>query len=488
MASQILLQARNFEASRRISPGDRPLFHLSPKTGWMNDPNGFSYYKGLYHLFSQYHPYDSHWGPMHWGHAVSADLLRWTFLPCAMAPDAAYDQCGCFSGGAAALPDGRQLLMYTGVGEGGVQTQCLAVGDGTEYDKYAANPVIDASMLPEGASRIDFRDPHIWQEADGSFWAVISNLTGSGASERAKFFLFSSPDGFRWKYERVLAENTFGLGRMWECPDLFELDGQQVLLASATEMQPEDPNEPKGNGNIALIGRIDPGTGSFVTERTQLIDRGFDFYAAQTLLSPDGRRIMIAWMQSWDTLTPESRERPWFGQMTVPRELFLRDGNLCQMPVRELLACRREEVRRKNVILEDAEILFPGISGRILDLELTLDMEQSQNLSLFELVFVKNERYRTFLRFDPAESTLELDRTESGSAPEIKNKCRGRVAVPDGRLRLRVILDRFSVEVFANEGETALTMTLFSDPCADHISFAARGKALFDVTKYSLEI
>ena len=114
--SQVLRDARRYEEEKDklIDAGDRPAFHLSARVGWMNDPNGFSYYDGQYHLFYQYHPYDSHWGPMHWGHAVSEDLIHWTYLPAAMAPDRPYDRDGCYSGSALTLPDGRQMLMYTG--------------------------------------------------------------------------------------------------------------------------------------------------------------------------------------------------------------------------------------------------------------------------------------------------------------------------------------------------------------------------------------
>lgn len=169
MASQTLREARKYEEAceKLIKEAERPAFHLSARIGWMNDPNGFSYYNGVYHMFYQYHPYDSVWGPMHWGHAVSRDLLHWEYLPAALAPDEIYDRDGCFSGSALTLPDGRHLLMYTGVVQerqknGGtleIQAQCLAVGDGTDYEKYENNPVLDEKDLPEGSSRFDFRDP-----------------------------------------------------------------------------------------------------------------------------------------------------------------------------------------------------------------------------------------------------------------------------------------------------------------------------------------
>ena len=145
MTNNILCDARRYELEKekKVTKEERPEFHLSSRIGWMNDPNGFSYYNGKYHLFYQYHPYSTEWGPMHWGHAVSEDLLHWQYLPVAIAPDQEYDKDGCFSGSAVTLPDGRHLLMYTGVRREkqpdgtvrDVQTQCLAVGDGIEYKK-----------------------------------------------------------------------------------------------------------------------------------------------------------------------------------------------------------------------------------------------------------------------------------------------------------------------------------------------------------------
>ena len=146
MISQKLLLARAYEeeAARRIPDTSRPKFHLSPYVGWMNDPNGFSYYKGEYHLFYQYNPYDTVWGSMHWGHAVSKDLIHWHYMPVALAPDKSYDSFGCFSGSAVELPNGEHLLMYTGVHKDSntgeeFQTQCIAIGDGLNYRKYSQN-------------------------------------------------------------------------------------------------------------------------------------------------------------------------------------------------------------------------------------------------------------------------------------------------------------------------------------------------------------
>ena len=155
MSKEKLMRAREFEQEqlKRISPEERPCYHVTGGSGWINDPNGFSFYKDEYHLFYQYHPYSNEWGPMHWGHVTSKDLITWERLPLAMVPEESYDNFGCFSGSGVELPDGRHLLMYTGVGyvsdipmaNGELpthQTQCLAVGDGTDYEKYEKNPIL----------------------------------------------------------------------------------------------------------------------------------------------------------------------------------------------------------------------------------------------------------------------------------------------------------------------------------------------------------
>ena len=188
MISKELLSARQYEEREgaMIPEEDRPVYHFSPRVGWLNDPNGLSYYKDKYHLFYQYHPYNTYWGPMYWGHAVSDDMISWQYLPAALAPDTEYDRTGCFSGSASTLPDGRQFLMYTGVLDDGTdplgkgrwkQQQCIAVlSDETgEYEKYEGNPVLTEADLPEGGDVFEFRDPYLWKADDGTYRAVAAN-------------------------------------------------------------------------------------------------------------------------------------------------------------------------------------------------------------------------------------------------------------------------------------------------------------------------
>ncbi len=493
MTSQTLREARKYEeeAEKLIKKEERPDFHLSVRTGWLNDPNGFSYFKGEYHLFYQYYPYDTKWGPMHWGHAVSKDLLHWEYLPAALAPDEAYDKDGCFSGSALELPGGRHLLMYTGVlkehqTDGkwrDVQTQCLAVGDGVDYIKYEKNPVIDENSLPEGGSRVDFRDPKMWREKDGTYRCVAGNRPADGSGQ---ILLYTSQDGFDWKFKSVLVSNNNRFGRMWECPDFFELDGAWVLLTSPQDMLPKGFEYHNGNGTLCLIGDLDEASGTFTEKSNQSVDYGIDFYAPQTLRAPDGRRIMIGWMQNWDTCEPRIHSRYWFGQMSLPRELSIRDGRLYQNPVRELENMRCNKVTHRDVSVLGT-ISLEGVKGRRIDMELELwPGDEEKIYQKFAVRFAQNDKYQTSLSFRPRESILKVDRKFSGSRRAIIHQRRCLVNSANGRLKLRIILDRFSVEVFVNDGEHVLTATIYTEQEADGVSFFADGNVKMDIVKYDL--
>jgi len=492
--SQILCNARKYEEdkSKDITESMRPGFHLSARVGWMNDPNGFSFYKGAYHLFYQYNPYSTQWGPMHWGHAVSTDLLHWEYLPAALAPDSNYDSYGCFSGSAVILPDNKHLLMYTGVAEEAqedgsvreVQTQCLAIGNGVEYEKYSGNPVLDAKHLPENGSRIDFRDPKIWMMPDGTFRCVVGNCDGS---RDGQVLLYSSRDAFEWKFEKILAKNEKRFGRMWECPDFFELDDKYILIVSPQDMLPQGAEYRGGDGTVCQIGFYDDEMDVFHDEFNQAIDYGIDFYAPQTMLSPDGRRIMIGWMQNWDTCGLHTREhKHWFGQMSIPRELSIRDGRLIQKPVRELEKIRTSVVQYKNVNVADTMNLG-GISGRKIDMELSIRPQDGcETYREIVVRFAQNDAYYTSVSFRPWEQVIKVDRKSSGSRRAIIHQSECHVKNSDGRINLRIILDSYSAEIFVNDGEYVLTTTLYTDLAADGISFMANGQAVMDIVKYDL--
>ena len=509
MTSVALRKARYIEKTheKRIAKEDRPLFHLSPRIGWMNDPNGFSFYQGQYHMFYQYYPFESFWGPMHWGHAISRDLLHWEFVPAALAPDEKYDKDGVFSGSAIELPDGRQLLVYTGVMRKGRvdgtkdvrQTQCLAVGDGVDYEKYDRNPVISTNMIPEGGSLEDFRDPKIWRREDGTYRMLVANRPADGSGQ---LLLYRSNDAFCWEYVKVFAENRNRLGRMWECPDFFELDGKGVILVSPQDMLPHGFEYHNGNGSVCLIGAYDPVSESFTEESNQAVDYGIDFYAMQTILTPDGRRVMIGWMQNWDTIGAHDVRDPWFGQMSLPRELHIREGRLYQSPLRELEAFRKNKVEYEqcrvtgNGIITSAYsepkdvtqgLTLPGVSGRCLDMEVVVSRPEGEELfNKFTISLAADEEYHTDISFRPAEHIVKVDRKFSGSRRAVIHQRRAKVELLNDQIRFRIILDRFSMEVFINDGSKVMTLTLGTRQSADGIFFSCDKDVLIDVIKYDL--
>lgn len=492
MPSEALREARRFEEEeeKKLEGSLRPNFHLSPRVGWMNDPNGFSYYKDRYHLFYQYHPYNTFWGPMHWGHAVSKDLLHWEYLPAAMAPDKEYDYAGCFSGSAITLENGKHLLVYTGVSkektedgrECDVQTQCLAVGDGEEYEKYGENPVIDAGMLPKNSSRADFRDPHVYFE-DGVYKLVAVNRAGDGYGS---VLLFSSKDGFEWEFEKVLKHNDDGkFGVMWECPDYFSLNGKKVLFLSVQEMEAKDLEFTTGNGNICMIGSADKDD-NFVSEFVQTIDYGYDFYGQQTLLAPDGRRLMIGWMQNWDNINYRAGDCKWYGQMSVPREIRIENNRLYQWPIREINSIRKNRIEYSDVSLCGKKT-FEGIEGRSIDLELSIKPENEEELfQSFSINFAEDKEHHVLLKYIPNEGVVEFDRSQAGSRNGIVHSRKCKVYGKAGYLKLRIILDIYSAEVFINDGESAMTLTFYTDVKAKGISFEANGNVNLSIEKYEL--
>ena len=494
MTSDILREARRYEevAEQYIEKSDRPDYHLSTRTGWMNDPNGFSYYNGQYHLFYQYYPYEAKWGPMHWAHAVSDDMLHWHYLPAALAPDTLSDRDGCFSGSAVDLPDGRHLLIYTGVVSAGrhlgdlekvIQHQCLAVGDGIDYEKYAENPVLDGDDVPEGCSKEDFRDPKIWREADGSYRCIVAVRPADGSG---MILLYSSNDAFHWKFESILAENKNRFGKMWECPDFFELDGRYVLLTSPQDMLPSGFEYHNGNGTLCLIGSFDETTKKFHDEFDQAIDYGIDFYATQTMVTPDGRRVMIAWMQNWDTLAIIRHKARWFGQMTIPRELSVRNNRLYQWPIRELETLRRNRVEYHNVLC-NGEMRFDGVRGRHIDMTVKIrPADANASYEKFGLWFAENELYHTSLSFHPSDSIMKIDRKFSGSRRAVIHQRRAMISHRNGELTFRMILDLYSAEIFLNDGEQTITITLYTDHDADGIKFITDGNVILDIEKYDL--
>ncbi|WP_102342363.1 glycoside hydrolase family 32 protein [Galactobacillus timonensis] len=491
--SYILRDARKYEEINSRLIAQRPGFHLSARVGWMNDPNGFSWYKGRYHMFYQYYPYQTEWGPCYWGHAVSDDLLHWEYLPAALAPDQLYDRTGAFSGCAVTMEDGRQALIYTGnvdveMPDGSClreQTQNIAFGDGIDYVKYEGNPIMDKALLPKKASTMDFRDPKVFRH-NGHWYCV----TGSQKScdHDGQLLLFRSEDLINWQFDHILVENKGRFGLMWECPDFFELDGKYVAITSPQDMLPRGFEYHNGDGTLCLIGSADENL-NFTEEHDQAIDYGIDFYAPQTILTPDGRRVMIGWMQNWDTSRAVDRRMDrWIGQMTLPRELHLINNRLYETPVRELENLRRNKVEHHGILIDD-EIELPDISGRRVDLTVRVRPVEAENLyRKFAIHFAEDADFHTTLSFHLEEEITKIDRKHSGSRRAIIHQRRALTpCAKPGEWSVRLILDDNSAEAFINNGEYVMTVLIYTRISADQISFVCQGKAIMDVEKYDLQ-
>lgn len=496
MSSESLLLARNYEEiyGSEIRPEERPLFHVTPKIGWLNDPNGFSYYNGEYHLFYQYHPYSVHWGPMHWGHLKTKDFIRWEWLPAVMAPDASYDNAGCFSGSAVELPDGRHMLMYTGVQErkledgrtDRLQVQCLAYGDGVDYEKYEGNPVLTAKDLPEGNSPVDFRDPKIWwDEEQQCYYVVIGNRPADGSGA---ILLFRSKDAISWEFVTTLEGSENQYGKMWECPDLFMLDGAAVIFTSPQDMRARGLEFHNGNGTIYITGTYDSANHHFERTEIRAIDYGLDFYAPQTILTSDGRRVMIAWMQSWEaSWVSQPYDAKWFGMMTIPRELSILNGRLIQNPVRELELYRKGRVLYRDIGVQE-RLQLPHVCGRTLDMTVCVRPAGNSLYENFTIKIAKDAENYTAISYRPGNSTLKFDRSNSGFRHDIVSTRKVLVRNEKGKIKLRLIIDRFSAEIFVNDGEQAISATIYTPLEAKDISFESIGMAIIDVDKYDIEI
>lgn len=305
-------------------------------------------------------------------------------------------------------------------------------------------------------------------------------MTDDGNS---RILLYRSPDGFKWEYVTVLDHSDAKLGKMWECPDFYEVDGKHVLVVSPMAMLPEGLKFHVGHSVIYLTGTYDKETHKFVREDVQPLDSGIDFYAPQSMLTPDGRRVMIAWMQAW----PNSKFVPdgakYFGQMTVPREINYRNGRLIQQPVREIENYRGELVQHHNVEISE-ETALDGIKGRVLDM--TVKLKVTDDFSKFAIKLAADDTYSSYITYDPAKEVLNIDRSRSGYLYDILHTRDIQVKPVDGEVTLRILMDKFSVEIFINDGSQTATMVLFTPQEADQITFSAEGKAEISIDKYNL--
>jgi beta-fructofuranosidase len=494
-------------SNKKINETYRHKYHLMPEQGWMNDPNGFSVFNEEYHLFYQHYPYSTEWGPMHWAHAVSSDLIKWKHLDIALKPGEEYDRNGIFSG--SGIQVGKEhWLYYTGHIDTNLdhvygddfkkkknavateenpyirQVQCLATStDGVNYKKYDGNPVISTEQIPGIIKPEDFRDPKVWKH-NGRFYLVVGARSKGGIGY---VLFYVSDDGMRWEYLNYLSLGK-EYGSVWECPDLFELSGKFVLLFSPQEKPRMGNRFENVHSAMAFIGSFDHASGEFIVEQEQELDQGFDFYAPQSVLTMDGKRVLLAWMNMWEMKYPlHELEHGWNGSMTLPRELVIENGRLLQKPYHTI-------ENYQKYAFEDTDFEINGeyqnskLRGTCQKLELLFEMKNSQKLCI-EL-FKGNNEYIS-LTFEKECNEMTLNRGASAYPIESIGTKNDFVRSMDVDLQkcvtLTMFLDISSVEIFINNGEQVCTSLFFSKELGEKVLFHSEGTTyIHKLTKWDI--
>ena len=473
------IQAHKSEVNQRWYP----VYHIAAPYGWINDPNGFSFFKGEYHFFYQHYPYDTQWGPMHWGHVVSKDLAHWRHLPVALAPDQKYDvdyTGGCFSG-SGIEKDGKLYLIYTAHHETKdgkrTETQALAVSsDGINFEKSKKNPII---KVPKGNdfSAVDFRDPKVW-EHNGKYYMIVGTKTTDTPS-LGEIMFFESKDLENWTYRGIAAKSkNADEGFMWECPNFAEVDGKDVLILSPML----NDNGKEAHKVVYTIGNMDYKAGKLSHGNFDLLDYGFDFYAPQVMQAPDGRCLMVGWMDTWDIdIVEKTSGDGWACMMTVPRELHFKDGKIISTPVKELEKLRGKETSYQNCTLTESTSLG-NIRGNVGELLFNIDTAASKS---FKIKVRCSATEETVLSYDNSTGIFSVNRDKSGQGAGGTSQAQIK---PCNNLKLQIFLDKSSVEVFVNDGEAVLSNRIYPLESSQDIVFVPEGTLKINqVTFYQLE-
>ncbi|KFB90098.1 glycosyl hydrolase family 32 [Serratia grimesii] len=425
---------------KALNDPHRPAWHLAPSVGLLNDPNGFIQHNGVYHLFYQWNPLGCEHRNKCWGHWQSTDLINWQHQPIALVPGACYDSHGCYSG-SAVVADEKIMLVYTGNVKypDGSRTayQCLAQ-ENTQggYDKLG--PVLP---LPAGYTG-HVRDPKVWHHQNA--WYMV--LGARDLQDRGKVLLLRSDDLRNWQFLGEIAGSELNgigdFGYMWECPDLFTLDGVEVLICCPQGLEAQAERYLNVYQAGYLIGKLDYQQAAFKHDAFHELDAGFEFYAPQTTQAEDGRRLLVGWMgvPEQDEDYHPTRQYGWIHIMTCPRELSRHNGKLYQQPARELQQLRGESRQWQGVAdnapcwpIDSAELLLtPG--GKF------------------------NANFGDAMTLDWDGGLLRLTRNNLRSGQPEHRYWRGNLA------HLQILFDRSSVEIFINHGEAVMSARYFPGP------------------------
>lgn len=449
-------QSKRFSALQQpVECEYRPSWHISPPQGLLNDPNGFIYHDDAYHLFYQWFPYGCEHKDKHWVHLTSQDLVEWEWQSVALTPSLWCDSHGVFSGHA--LSQGKELMVfYTGNTRIGQErdrqtTQCLATSsDGLNFTKHG--PVIDA--LPPNVTP-HIRDPKVVRHNDK--WLM---LLGAQTTElKGRLAIYQSEDLYQWAFVGLFGEEMGDFGYMWECPDLFTLNEQLFVVIGPQGIPSfsEHNTIPHHNGIVKAQWVDGDGLrmGGF-----QHLDYGFDFYAPQSMQTPDGRRVMCGWMGLPDEVDQPSTDNGWVHQLTAMRELSYRDGALYQWPILEM----------ESLIESFSEIKLDanGVDVGTKSFDLTVTLDWGDELNLFE-----NSVQKFVLRADKENRRLVMDRSQTLNRAQDTIR---ELPLASERIELRILADNSSLEVFVNGGAAVMTSRVFTDKDATKISIQGEEK------------
>ena len=450
----------------------RPLFHFSPPTKWVNDPNGMVYYKGEYHLFYQHYPDASVWGPMHWGHAISKDLVQWENMPIALYPDSlGY----IFSGSAVA-----DLQNTSGFGKKGGETPLVAIytyhdpigekakrndfqtqgiayslDKGRTWIKYTGNPVVKNPGIR------DFRDPKVFWHASKKQWVMLL-----AAVDHIDFY--TSKNLKEWVKAGEFGKGAGAQGGVWECPDLFPMkvvgknETKWVLIVN---INPGAPNG--GSGTQYFVGQFDGKNfkNDNPDDKILWFDYGKDNYAGVTWANnPDGRRLLIGWMSNWQYATTVPTTT-WRNAMTIPRELGLHSTSkglrLFQKPVRETKLLRGGSSSIASTSVEG----FKNIGNQFVEKEISISFDLNKTTAKeFGIVLSNSKNEKVEIGYDVASKQFYIDRTESGKKDFSKDYAVKQFAPrlsQSNIVTMHLLIDVASVELFADNGSTTMTSIHF---------------------------
>ncbi|UOB20917.1 glycoside hydrolase family 32 protein [Macrococcus armenti] len=452
----------------------RQQYHIQPVTGLLNDPNGFVYHNGQYHLFYQWFPLGAVHGMKYWFHLVSEDLVYFEADERIVEPDTTYDSHGAYSGSALVVDD-EVKLIYTGNHrtENWERIPYQIIAALTEDGVVKAQPFIEGA---EDGYTEHFRDPKVWKMRD-KYYAVIGaqrkDLTGT-------IVVYSSDDFKTWTFEGELKTAYQNFGYMWECPDYFELEGIDVVLFCPQGVSPKGNQFRNIYQSGYIIGNINFNDFTMEHDAFTELDNGFDFYAPQTTVGKDGERILIGWMGLPDIQYPTDKDE-WAHCLTLPRVLTIEEGKLMQRPIKAL-ANRRLDSEEKNIQVFDEQNVFTGKCY-----ELLVNVEAISGDALLIDLRASNNEY-TRLRYDAEFRAFTLDRTHSGLLPEGVDGTTRTTLLSKPLKALQIFVDESSIEVFVNDGAHVFTSRIFPSEHAEAIRVSSlNGSAQLSMMKFNLK-